>query len=111
MDEQTELLRELRDLLRIIAEPALAKRDEARRTSLSAIVGKSKGRSRAVILMDGSRLQKKVCEEAKIDPGDMSRLVKALREKGLLSDNEKQPKLLLDIPSNYFEGNPGATNA
>jgi hypothetical protein len=43
--EQTELLREMRDLLRVMAEPALAKRDEKRRAALLEIVGKSKGQS------------------------------------------------------------------
>jgi hypothetical protein len=43
MNEQTELLRQIRDLLLVMAEPALAKRDERLRASLLEIVGKSKG--------------------------------------------------------------------
>jgi hypothetical protein len=45
MDEQTELLREMCDLLRLIAEPALAKRDKVRRAVLKELAGRSKTKS------------------------------------------------------------------
>jgi hypothetical protein len=58
LDEQTELLREMRDLLLVIAEPALAKRDQARRVSLRETVGNGKTKNaKAVLLMDGKRTQ------------------------------------------------------
>jgi len=55
LNEQIDLLREMRDLLRVIAEPALAKRDEKLRTGLREVVGKSKLAARAILLMDGAR--------------------------------------------------------
>jgi hypothetical protein len=102
MDEQTELLREMRDLLLVIAEPALAKRDEKLRAELIDIVGRSKAKAKAVLLMDGSKLASEIVKDADIDQGDLSRLVKALRAKALVTDG-KQPKLLVSIPPNFFE--------
>jgi hypothetical protein len=103
LDEQTELLREMRDLLRVMAEPALAKRDERFRSSLIEIVGKSKVRGRAVLLMNGSRKQAAICKESGIDQGELSRLTKALRAKELIPADEKQPKLIISVPPNFFE--------
>lgn len=104
MNEQTDLLRELRDLLLIIAEPALAKRDERLRESLRLIVGKSKAKAKAVFLMDGSRPQASIKKESGIDQGELSRLVKALREASLIGKEEKQnPKLSIAVPPNFFE--------
>lgn len=103
MNEQTELLREIRDLLRIMAEPELAKRDQRLRASLIEIVGKSKAAASAVVTMDGSKSQKEICSGSKIDPGQLSRLVKSLRLKDLIAADEKHPKLVLSIPSSFFE--------
>ena len=103
MNEQTELLREIRDLLRVMAEPELAKRDERLRTSLLEIVGKSKAAASAVVLMDGSKSQKEICSGSRIDPGQLSRLVKSLRTKSLIAADEKHPKLMLSILPNFFE--------
>lgn len=104
MNEQTELLREIRDLLLVMAEPALAKRDETLREKLKQIAGRSAAKNRAVLLMDGTRSQASIKSEAKIDQGDLSRLTKALREAGLLGNDEKnQPKLTLVIPPNFFK--------
>ncbi len=69
MNEQTDLLREIRDLLQVIAEPALARRDEGLRASLREIVGKSKAKAGATLLMDGSRTQIVICKESGIDRG------------------------------------------
>ena len=109
MDEQTELLREMRDLLLLIAEPALAKRDEKPRADLAAIVGRSKPRAKAALLMDGSRPAKAISKESGIDPGDLSRMTKALRAKSLVAADEKKPKLLVSIPLDFFE-NTGKKN-
>lgn len=103
MNEQTELLREMRDLLRVIAEPALAKRDEKPRKSLSEIVGRSKAKANAVLLMDGSKNQAEIYKSSGIDQGELSRLVKALRAGALVTDDGKQPKLVLSIPPTFFE--------
>ena len=104
MTEDTELLREIRDLLLVMAEPALAKRDERLREVLVEIVGKSKARAKAVLLMDGSRPQTTIKKESGIDQGDLSRSVKALREANLIAKgDDKHPKLVITIPPNFFE--------
>jgi DNA-binding MarR family transcriptional regulator len=102
MGEDTELLREIRDLLLVMAEPELAKRDEKRRANLKAIVGKSKAKTKAVLLMDGSRSQSAIRGDSGIDPGELSRFVKALREAGL-TEKQDNPKLVIRVQPNFFE--------
>ena len=102
MGEDTELLREIRDLLLVIAEPELAKRDEKRRADLKAIVGKSKAKAKAALLMDGSRSQSDIKRESGIDPGELSRFVKALRE-AALTEKQDNPKLVIRVQPNFFE--------
>lgn len=101
MNEQTELLREMVELLRLIAEPEIAKRDKKRRAALVEIVGKSKQKIKAVLLMDGVRTQSVIGKEAGMDAGNFSRFVKALRTAGLVADNDKSPKLLLLLPPGF----------
>lgn len=103
MTENTEILREIRDLLRIIAEPALAKRDERFRLSLQQIIGKSKQKAKAVILMDGTRSQAAIQKDCRIDFGDLSRLVKVLREAELIDPEDKNPKLVFSVPSDLLD--------
>jgi hypothetical protein len=104
MNEQTELLREMRDLLLVLAEPALAKRDEKFRESLRTIVGRSKPKIKAIQLMDGSRTQGQIGKEAVLDAGNLSRFVKLLREAGLIGKDEKQNlKLVISVPPSFFE--------
>ena len=100
MAENTEILLEIRDLLRLIAEPALAKRDERLRTSLQQIVGASKQKAKAVVLMDGIRSQAAIQKDSGIDFGNLSRLVKALRGAELIGPDDKHPKLVFPVPSN-----------
>ena len=101
MDEQTELLREMRDLLRVIAEPALAQRDQRLRTALRETIGKSKLKAKAAVLMDGTRNQAVIRKEAGIDQAELSRLTKTLRNSALVTG--ENPKLTVLIPSNFFE--------
>lgn len=103
MDEQTELLREMRDLLRVMAEPALAERDKKLRAALIEAVGKSKRKAEVVLLMNGSRTKAELHKESGMDQGDVTRLVIALRAKELLKDDEKRPELVISIPPNFFE--------
>ena len=104
MSDQIQLLREIRDLLQVIAEPALAKRDEKLRESLRSIVGRSKQKAKAIQLMDGSRNQAVIGKEAGLDPGNLSRFIKALRESALIGKDEKQNmKLVISVPPNFFE--------
>lgn len=104
MTEDTELLREIRDLLLVMAEPALAKRDERLREAIREIAGKSKVRAKAIMLMDGSRAQSVIIRESGIDAGALSRCVKALRTASLIGKgDDKHPKLVITIPPNFFE--------
>ncbi len=104
MTEDTELLREIRNLLLVMAEPALAKRDERLREALLEIVGNSKAKAKAVLLMDGSRAQAAIKKESGIDAGALSRCVKELRVVELIGKgDDKHPKLVITIPPNFFE--------
>lgn len=103
MAEDTEILREIRDLLRLIAEPALAKRDERLRASLEQIVGKSKQKAEAVLLMDGKRSQSAIGKECGMDVGNLSRLVKSLRAEDLIGPDDRHPKLVFPAPSNLLD--------
>jgi uncharacterized protein YerC len=100
MDVQTELLREAVELLRLIAEPYIAKRDERLRSSLYDIVGKSSQRANAVRLMDGSKTQAEIRKETGIDQAALSRLTKALREAALVFEGDK-PKLNIPLPTQF----------
>ena len=101
MDEQTELLREMVELLRLIAEPEIAKRDQKRGTALAEIVGKSPQRAKAILLMDGSKTQAAIIKEAGIEQSALSRFTKALRTAGLIANDDKLPKLLFPLPPNF----------
>jgi DNA-binding MarR family transcriptional regulator len=104
MTDDTEILREIRDLLRLMAEPALAKRDERLRAALHVVVGKSKQKAEAVVLMDGTRSQTDIRKACRIDDGNLSRLVKSLREAELIGADDKRPKLVFPAPSNLLDG-------
>jgi hypothetical protein len=90
-------------LLRVIAEPQLAKRDEKLRASLLDAVGKSKAGAKAARLMDGSRSQATICKESGIDGGALSRLTKDLRAKELLAPDDKHPRLIIAVPPTFFD--------
>src|SRR5579863_9364189 len=92
ISEETELLREIRDLLLLLAEPAIAKRDESQRAAVRELVGRSKAKAKAVAAMDGSRNRQVICKESGIDQGDLSRLIRILRERKLIVDGD-MPKL------------------
>jgi hypothetical protein len=94
---------EMRDLLRLLAEPAIAERDKKRREELLRIVGSSKPKAKAVLLMDGSRQQLAIHNEIGINKGDLSTLVKQLNQASLLAGDPKLPKVALTLPSDFFE--------
>ena len=102
MGEELELLREIRDLLLLIAEPAIARRDGGLRNALREIVGRSKANAKAALLMDGTRSGATISKESGIDPGQLSRFVKALRKKDLIANGDR-PKLAISIPPSFFE--------
>lgn len=104
MSREIELLTEIRDLLQVMAEPGLAKRDAKRRSTLRTVVGSSGKKAKAAILMDGAHSQSAIVKESGIDQGNLSRLVKALATARLISTDEKHPMLLLKVPPNFFDG-------
>jgi hypothetical protein len=103
MSREIELLGEIRDLLQIMAEPALAQRDAKLRSALRAVVGVSPKKAKAVQAMDGSRTQSMIVKELGMDAGNLSRLVKDLAVAGLISADQKHPKLLVAVPPNFFD--------
>jgi hypothetical protein len=103
MAQEIELLTEIRDLLEVMAEPALAARDAKRRASLRNVVGNSSKKAKAAMLMDGTRLQSSIVKESGMDNGNLSRLVKALAEAGLITSDKTRPKLILRLPATFFD--------
>jgi DNA-binding MarR family transcriptional regulator len=105
MSESAELLsavQEIRELIRLMAEPAVAQRDQKLRGEIKRLVGTSVPKSKAVLLMDGTRTQRDIHRETGINEGNLSTLVKELRKSGLLAE-DVNPTLLIKIPSNFFD--------
>lgn len=96
-------IREIRKLLELLAEPAIAARDAKLRQSLLNIVGASAAAKSAVPLMDGSRTQADIAKQTGIHKGNLSTLVGKLGEAKLLGNNTKQPHLSITIPTNFFD--------
>lgn len=102
------VLTEMRDLLRLIAEPAIAERDKKRRASLRAIAGNATGKkAKAILLMDGTRTRQRIIKECGVNEGDLSVLLKKLSSAELTIGDAKQPQLAISIPHNFFEGDAG----
>ncbi len=113
IDRSSEILEaigEIRDLLRLVAEPAIAKRDEKQRAALSQIVGKSAAKAKAVMLMDGNSNQKGIIDDCGINQGDLSVLVKDLAAADLIAGDGKRPKLAVSIPQDFFDSSKGGSN-
>lgn len=97
------VLSEMRDLLRLIAEPAIAERDKSHREALRVLGGKATTKkAKAIVLMDGTKSRSDIIKLCGIDQGDLSALVKKLRAEQLLADDPK-PRLMIPIPANFFE--------
>jgi hypothetical protein len=104
MSSELELLAEIRDLLQVMAEPMLAKRDEKWRGAIRTVAGKGKKNGAAIMLMDGTRPQAAIAKAAAIDAGQLNRLVKALENAGaLIVRDGKHPKLLVKLPPSFFD--------
>jgi hypothetical protein len=104
VSHEIELLTEIRDLLLVMAEPALSQRDARLRSSLRTVVGRSDKKAKAVLLMDGTRSQSMIVKDSGMDNGNLSRLVKALSAEKLIASDEKHPKLLMRVPPTFFDG-------
>lgn len=106
MSESAELLaavEEIRELVRLMAEPAIAERDAKRRTELKRIVGSSLQKGQAVLQMNGTHERKDIQRDTGISKGNLSTLLKLLKESDLISGDGKQPKLAISVPPNFFE--------
>ena len=89
-----ELLTEIRDLLRIVAEAnrpqyeaAVLERLGARADEIRALV-KSKSQWDALELMDGTHTRGSISEAAGMDSGNLSRFASRLRASGVIIDFE-----------------------
>jgi hypothetical protein len=103
------VMTEMRDLLRLIAEPAIAQRDKKLRSTLRGLAGTASGKkAKAILLMDGTRTQSGIVGTCGIDSSDLSALVKKLKAAELLTGDPKQPQLVISIPANFFELPEGA---
>ena len=98
---------EIRDLVRVLAEPAIAERDNKLRSSLREIVGASPKKKTAVLLMNGTRNQAAIHRESGLGAGHLSELVKELSSNSLLAGELKTPKLAISIPLNFFDPEAG----
>ncbi|MEA3208878.1 MAG: hypothetical protein QOE70_1935 [Chthoniobacter sp.] len=94
---------EIRDLVRLIAEPQIAARDQKLRDELTRIVGIGEAKRKAVLTMDGSSTQMEIHKQTGVNAGNLSTLIKQLGNAGLLSGDPKKPKLAISIPGNFFE--------
>jgi hypothetical protein len=103
-EQMLSVLAEMRDLLRLIAEPAIAERDKKLREVLCVIGGNATSkRAKAILLLDGTRTQADVTKDCGISQSDLSGLVKKLKAAELLKGDPKQPHLAISIPANFFE--------
>jgi hypothetical protein len=109
-DNHSELLlgevHQIRKLLELLAEPAIAQRDAKLRNELRTIVGASAKKQQSALLMDGSRTQRQIIAETSINQGDLSAMVGRLDKARLLCDGKKEPKLTISIPLNFFDDIP-----
>lgn len=85
-ESELDVLRDIRELLTLIAEPHLEQRDQKRRSELRAIAGGGEKNIKAIVLMDGSRTKAEIAREAPIDASQLTKLVKALEKAKLLEN-------------------------
>jgi hypothetical protein len=102
-EDVSEAIFEIRDLLRLLAEPAVAERDQKRRAELKRVVGSSAPKAKSTLLMDGTRNQTTIHQETGLNKGHLSTLVKQLSDSGLLVGDTKLPKLAIKLPSDFSE--------
>jgi CRP-like cAMP-binding protein len=97
------LLEEIRDYLRLMAEPALAERDRIKREKLKEIVGKSQKRQEVVLSFDGIKSRAQIQKELGMDQGNMSRFVSELKASGIVLEEGGKPRLLIPVDSLFFQ--------
>lgn len=103
-EQMLRVLSEMRDLLRLMAEPAIAQRDKKLRDALRTVAGSATGKkAKAILLMDGKLNQAGISNKCGIDRGDLSVLVKKMKAEKLLKEDAKEPELVISIPPDFFE--------
>jgi hypothetical protein len=100
-------VREIRKLIELLAEPAIAQRDAKLRSELQRIVGSSAKKQQSVFLMDGSHTQREIAHQTQVDRSDLAKMIVKLEEAGLLASGKTQPKLTISIPPTFFDANAG----
>jgi predicted transcriptional regulator len=94
IDEQIlETLKDIRDLLRLSAQPTL----DAALAEIRRLVSTSDKKLTAVVLMDGTKSQSEIAKVSAYDKSDLSKLVKQLTDLGVLSSSSVNPKLLIPV--------------
>jgi hypothetical protein len=100
LTEIRDLLREIRELLRPVADAhqdeydrRQGEREAQRLDSIRAQLSSDK-RRKAWALIDGTRTQKDIADQAKMAPGGVSMWFKTLRGLGAISDDTKPEKLV-----------------
>ena len=100
---ERELLEEIRDLLQPISAVYRPQYDELMRSNkkedieqIMDIVGRGDKKIAASRLMNGSRTRKEIVELSKIDSGELSRLVNALKDRDLAAEEEGRPNLVVE---------------
>jgi hypothetical protein len=104
-DELTELVRKIHSLLELLAEEKIAQRDVKQREILRQIVGASPTKQRSVFLMDGAHTQSQIRAKTGVNKGNFSAMVGKMHKANLLAGDTTTPKLVISIPSNFFERN------
>ena len=102
-ETERELLEQIRDLLVPIAgvyrpqyaEVVRNQKKEAIEAILS-VVGRGEKKVAAAKLIDGSLTRKEIATASKIDAAELSRLVKALKERDLATEEGGRPKLTVE---------------
>jgi hypothetical protein len=103
--ELLEAVIEIRKLVELLAEPAIAQRDAKLRKELRKLVGSSETKQKSVHLMGGTLTQSQIKTQTGIHKGNLSTLVGKLNDGKLLTGDPKFPKLAISIPPNFFESN------
>jgi hypothetical protein len=102
-EEINKAILEIRDLLRLLAAPAIAERDKKVREDIQRVVGQSEKKQTALMLMDGSKTQTEIHMATGFNKGHLSTMVKQLSEMGVLEEDTKKPKIKIYIPANFFQ--------
>jgi hypothetical protein len=96
---------EIRSLLELLAEPAIAQRDTKLRKELRQLVGTSVPKQKSVFLMNGSLTQSQIRAQTNVNAGHLSTLVGKMNQAKLLTGDPKLPRLAISIPPTFFAAN------